>query len=127
MEEHVDEVPPSLPLMIELPSGGEVRLKDPESLRGAEYKRLRMARRAYELDSNKLGQMYETAAALLVVDWRIPGLPNLPLPGSDEGLDGKITDLLHWRDCHVLNEALSPAILMVTEGRAHPPVRPSSG
>lgn len=120
----IEDVPPILPSPLELPhSGGKVWFYDPESLRGKEYKRLRAAAM-----TESATKVYETAAALLVERWEVPGLPNLPLPGTDEGLDGQVTDLLHWRDLKALEDALAPAILLLRGVPvAGPPILPSAG
>lgn len=123
-DEMPEGVPPILPEVLDLPSGGKVWFRDPETLRGGDYKRLRAARRDFEANMNRV---YEIAAALLVQRWEVPDLPNLPLPGDPEGHDGKVTDLLHWRDCHALTQAMAPAIVLITEGQVRPPAPPSNG
>lgn len=116
-----NDYPPLLPSPLELPSGGKVWFYDPESLRGKEYKKLRAA--ALTEDAN---HVYEVAAALLVERWEVPGLPKLPHPGSEEGLDGKVTDLLHWRDLQAMEKAMEPAILRLRGVTVDPPSRPSA-
>lgn len=129
-----DEEPkPVLPEVLVLPSGGKVWFRDIEELNGRDFKDIRAAfnygaMHASEGD-NRL--TYQRAAAIFVTRWEIPGLPNLPLPGSPEGGEGQITDMLRWRDCRALDTVLGEAIVYmrmgVTDGDTDIPLRSTAG
>lgn len=74
------EIPlPGVPGELRLPSGGYAVLRPASTLTGAHAKRVRLA-----LNHDGDGDIANSAIALtlacVVVDWQIPGLPQLPLP-----------------------------------------------
>lgn len=113
-----DEQKPVLPEVLVLPSGGKVWFRDIEELNGRDFKEIRAAFNYGALNSadgdNRV--TYQKAAAIFVTRWEIPGLPDLPLPGSLEGGDGQITDMLKWRDCRALDMALGEALVYMRMG-----------
>lgn len=105
-----------LPEMLTLPSGGRVWFRDIEELSGRDFKEMRAAYNMAQLAQGEGRKLYETAASILVTKWDIPYRPGLPLPNSEEGGEGAITDLLQWRDCRALDTALGEAILHLRMG-----------
>lgn len=92
-------------------SGGTVRFRDDDDLRGKDYRRLR----AYVMaDSSGSGEATnratEMCGALLIAEWEVPNLPNLPVPSvrPDGSVDVGGLDLLPWRDAKAIEGALIP-------------------
>lgn len=92
-------------------SGGTVRFRDDDDLRGKDYRRLR----AYvQTDNARVGEATnratEMCGALLIAEWDVPNLPNLPLPAvrPDGSVDPGGLDLLPWQDLAAVEEELAP-------------------
>lgn len=107
---------PILPEVLVLPSGGRVWFRDIEELSGRDFKEMRGAYNLSQLARGEGRKLYEIAASILVSKWEIPNRPGLPLPSSEEGGEGAITDLLQWRDCRALDTALGKAVLHMRMG-----------
>lgn len=130
-EKPAEEPKPILPEMMTLPYGGRVWFRDIEELNGKDYKNIRAAFNLATSGGNDNRAVYEMAASIFVTKWDIPYLPNAPLPGSEEGGQGSITDLLKWRDCRALDNALGDVLLYmrmgITDGDDNIPLRNAAG
>ena len=115
-EEEAEDTKPVLPEVLVLPSGARVWFRDIEELSGRDFKDMRQAYNLSDLSRGEGRRLYETAAMVLITRWDIPYRPGLPLPGSPEGGEGSITDLLQWRDCRALDVALGKAVLHMRMG-----------
>ena len=111
-----EDTKPVLPDVLVLPSGAQVWFRDIEELSGRDFKEMRSAYNLTQLSKGEGRKLYEVAAMVLVTKWDIPYRPGLPLPSSEEGHEGSITDLLQWRDCRALDVALGDAILYMRMG-----------
>lgn len=119
-----------IPDLILPKSGGTVRFRDDDDLRGKDYRRLR----SYVLRDRPLvgdagNHAGEMAAALLVVEWDIPSLPNLPLPSirQDGTVDPGGLDLLPWQDLSALDDAVMPFANEALYGRTREAAAPLAG
>lgn len=90
---------------LDLPSGGWIDLRDPDTLRRGDRNRVR---RAIKTDSTAGGVLVDTTdalAAVMISAWEIPYLPEAPLPSQAPG----ILDQLTVADSNALDKALEPA------------------
>ena len=102
------EIPlPGVPGELRLPSGGWAVLRPASSLNGAHVRRIRTG-----LNQDGDGDVAVATIALtlscLVVDWQIPGLPQLPLPSGANPQHS--LDRLPIDDFLALEEAVKPTL-----------------
>lgn len=116
------QVPPE---QVTLPkSGGIVRFRDVEDLDGITYNKIRdkaLLARRYVIT---VSEMLRTAAEELITFWDIPGMPNLPLPGEDEGKKMDSLGRLNWKDTRFIQEQLFDAVEILTADTPTDPTEP---
>jgi hypothetical protein len=124
MEDYEDDVRPGVPdyepLTIPrllLPGGGWVTFTDPEDLTGKDVKRLRKALDAPG-NGTATNQLFETAMALLVDGWEIPGKPGLRIPRYDKSGKGESTNALTARQLRTIEKHMNPVLKKITGGDA---------
>lgn len=117
------QVPPE---HVTLPkSGGDVFFRDVEDLDGEAYNRIRDAAAFARKMLMPPSEMLRQVAEVLVTAWSIPGMPNLPLPGSDEGKKMNVLNRLHWKDLRYIHEQLFDGIEVVTSDTPNPTTPPT--
>lgn len=98
---------PGVPGELRLPSGGWAVLRPASSLNGAHVRRIRTGLN-FDGDGDVAYATISLTLACVLMDWQIPGLPQLPLPSAANA--SQSLDRLPIDDFIALEEAIKPTL-----------------